>query len=62
MKNVIVLGGTAAHVPLIISLKKRGYYVILIDYLDNPPAKQFADLHIKTSTLDKESVLDVAKK
>ena len=37
-KTVIVLGGTAPHIELIKQLKSRGYYVILVDYLDNPPA------------------------
>ena len=32
-KKAIVLGGTAPHAMLINKLKKRGYYVILVDYL-----------------------------
>lgn len=56
----IVLGGTVPHASLVQKLQKRGYYTILLDYLDNPPAKQFADEHIKESTLDKEAVLKVA--
>ena len=61
-KKAIVLGGTNPHIALIKSLKKRGYHVILIDYLNNPPAKKFADKHIKASTLDLEKVLEIAKK
>ena len=57
----MVLGGTAPHKELITQLKKRGYRTILIDYYDNPPAKEVADEHIKISTLDKERVLEVAK-
>lgn len=57
----IVLGGTSPHVLLVNKLKQRGYYVVLIDYLDNPPAKTFADVHIKESTLDKDTVLSIAK-
>lgn len=57
----IVLGGTVPHINLVKKLKERGYYVSLLDYLDNPPAKQYADEHIKESTLDKEAVLKVAK-
>ena len=60
-KNAIVLGGTVPHVTLIVKLKERGFYVILLDYLDNPPAKQYADEHLKVSTLDKELVLNIAK-
>lgn len=56
----IVLGGTVPHVSLVKKMKERGYYVILLDYLDNPPAKEFADEHIKESTLDKEKVTEIA--
>ena len=57
----IVLGGTAPHVLLVDKLHERGYYVVLVDYLSNPPAKRVADEHIQTSTLDKEKVLEIAK-
>lgn len=61
-KKAIVLGGTAAHIPLINNLKKRGYFTILIDYYENPIAKEVADKHIQESTLDKEKVLEIAKR
>lgn len=57
----IVLGGTAPHVLLVNKLHERGYYVVLVDYLSNPPAKKVADEHIQVSTLDKEKVLEKAK-
>ena len=57
----IVLGGTAPHVLLVNKLHERGYYVVLVDYLTNPPAKKVADEHIQASTLDKERVLEIAK-
>ena len=57
----IVLGGTAPHVLLVDKLHERGYYVVLVDYLANPPAKRVADEHIMASTLDKEKVLEIAK-
>lgn len=61
MKKVaVVLGGTLPHVALIEKLKNRGYFVLLIDYLANPPAKMIADLHIQASTLDKEEVLRIS--
>jgi biotin carboxylase len=59
-KTAIVLGGTNPHIALIQKLKDRGYYTILVDYLDNPPAKQAADLHIQESTLDNDAVYRVA--
>lgn len=57
----LVLGGTVPHISLVTKLKDRGFKVCLIDYLENPPAKQYADEHIKASTLDKEAVLSIAK-
>lgn len=65
MKNkpvAIVLAGTVPHISLIENLKKRGYYTILVDYYENPPAKEAADKHVRESTLDKEIVLNIARK
>ena len=60
-KTALVLGGTVTHIELIRQLKDRGYFVYLLDYTDNPPAKTIADKHIKASTLDKDVVLSIAK-
>ena len=60
VKKAIVLGGTRPHITLIQKLKERGYYVILLDYLVSPIAKDFADEHIQESTLDKDLVLKIA--
>ena len=57
----IVLGGTVPHCYLIQLLKKRGFHIVLIDYTPNPPAKAFADEHVQESTLDKDTVLQVAR-
>lgn len=57
----IVLGGTNPHIALIKNLQKRGYHVVLIDYFENPPAAEFADEHIRESTLDQEKVLEISK-
>ena len=59
-KTAIVLGGTAPHIELIKKLKDRGYYTILVDYLDNSPCIEYADKHIKESTLDMDKVCDIA--
>ncbi|MGM9614325.1 MAG: acetyl-CoA carboxylase biotin carboxylase subunit family protein [Oscillospiraceae bacterium] len=58
----VVLGGTNPHIELIRQLQARGYFVVLADYLENPPAKSAADLHERVSTMDEQAVLDVAKK
>ena len=60
-KIAIVLGGTAPHIEVIRQLKERGFYTILIDYFDNPPARAAADEHIKESTMDQEKVLEIAR-
>lgn len=57
----LVLGGTAPHILLINKLHERGYHVVLVDYLSNPPAKHAADEHILASSYDKEQVLAIAK-
>lgn len=61
MKKILVLGGGADQKDLILDLKQRGYYTILIDYYQNPIAKNVADKHIQESTLDKEKVLKIAQ-
>lgn len=56
--NAVVLGGTHDHIHVINSLKKLGYYVYLIDFLDNPIAKDFASKHIQISTKDTGKVAE----
>lgn len=60
-KKIIVLGGGADQIDLIIELKERGYYTVLCDYFPNPVAKPYADKHLQVSTLDLEAILKVAK-
>jgi phosphoribosylamine-glycine ligase len=62
MRKALVLGGTHDHIRLIELLKQRGYWVILLDYYENPVAKNKADFYIRESTLDKEKVLSIAKR
>lgn len=58
----IVLGGTNPHISLIENLKSRGYYTVLIDYFENPPAKEAADEHVRESTLDTGKIIEIAKR
>ena len=60
MKTAIVLGGTVPHIDLICQLKARGFKTVLVDYTVAPPAKEFADDHVRESTLDKDAVLRIA--
>ena len=57
----IVLGGTVPHCELVRNLQRRGYYVILIDYLEAPPAASVAEEHLRESTLDLDCVLGIAR-
>lgn len=59
--TALILGGTNPHIALIKRLRTMGYRAILIDYYENPPAKEWADEHIRESTLDKDKVLAIAK-
>lgn len=61
MEKVLVLGGGFDQIDLILKLKKRGFFVILIDYNENPVAKEYADAHIQKSTLDMEMIVEIAK-
>jgi phosphoribosylamine-glycine ligase len=58
--KVIVLAGGYDQIALIKELKNRCYYTILIDYYENPPAKDYADFHYKLSTLDIDAVKQIA--
>lgn len=61
-KIAVILGGTKPHCRLINKLKDLGYFTILVDYLEKPIAKEFADIHIKESTLDEEKVYEICRK
>ena len=60
--RAIILGGVAPHIELIKNLKKRGYETILLDYYENPPAREYADRFYRISTLDYEAVKAAAEK
>ncbi len=58
--KILVLAGGADQIALICELKRRGHTVVLIDYFENPPARDYADKHIVASTLDVERVKAIA--
>lgn len=58
--KILVLAGGADQVALIKELYNRGHEVILLDYLENPPAKFLVKHHIQESTLDSEKVKECA--
>ena len=61
-KVALVLGGTHDHIHLLNLLKEAGYRTVLVDYHVNPVAAPAADLHVRASTLDRDSVLEIARR
>ena len=43
MKKILVLGGTAQQIKLVEAAKQMGVYTIVVDYLNDSPAKKVAD-------------------
>lgn len=61
-ESVLILGGGADQKLLVAEFKKRGFYTIIVDYYENPPAKGIADKHYKESTYNQNEILEIAKK
>ncbi|WKY48686.1 ATP-grasp domain-containing protein [Eubacteriaceae bacterium ES3] len=57
-----ILGGGNNQINGIRRAKEKGHEVILVDYYDNPPGREFADVHKAISTFDVEKNIEVAKK
>lgn len=57
----VVLGGTHPHRSLLQNLRNRGYHTVLVDYYENPCAKECADEHLRESTLDRSKVLQIVR-
>lgn len=60
--NLLILGAGSMQIPIIKKAKDLGYTTIVVDFDENAPGIKFADKFYNTSTLDKEGVLDIAKK
>jgi len=61
-KRIILLGGSTQQIPAIEYANSRGYYTILCDYLPDNPGKNYSDKFYCVSTIDKETILDIARK
>lgn len=61
-KAALVIGGTHDHIHLLRLLGEAGYRTVLVDYHENPVAARAADLHVRASTLDREAVLEIARR
>lgn len=62
MKKLLMLGGSLYQTFAIKEAKRLGYYVITADYLPSNPGHKYADEYYNVSTIDKESVLALARK
>ena len=58
--KALVLAGGFPQIALIEELKRRGYFVLLADYYENPVAKPFADEFFRISTLDVDAIKALA--
>ena len=62
MKKLMLLGGMRYLIPVIEAAHKLGIYVITCDYIPNNIAHAYSDEYVNVSIIDKEAVLEVAKK
>lgn len=63
MKKIMILGGSQNQVPLLQAAQSEGYYVLLCDSRKtNLPGFKYCDKQYYINTIDKEAVLNVAKK
>ena len=62
MKKLMILGGTRYIIPVIKAAHKLGLHVITCDYLPDNQAHKYADEYCNASVVDKEAVLEAAKR
>lgn len=62
MKKLMILGGSLYIVPVIEKAHELGIYVVTCDYEPDNPAHKYSDQYCYASTVDKEAVLECAKK
>ena len=62
MKRVLLLGGSRYLIPVIDAIHKLGYCAITCDYLPDNIAHKYSDEYYNVSIVDKDAVLDLAKR
>lgn len=62
MKKILILGGSRYILPIIEAIHKLGYYAITCDYLPDNIAHKYSDEYYNVSIIEKDAVLDLAKK
>lgn len=61
-KKLLLLGGDHLLLPVIKTAHELGCYVITVDYLPNNIAHKYSDEYQYASTVDKNAVLEIAKR
>lgn len=61
-KKLMLLGGLRYLLPVIDAAHKLGHYVITCDYLPDNIAHKYSDEYVNVSIIDKEAVLEEARK
>lgn len=61
-KKILLLGGDHLLLPVIKAAHELGCYVITVDYLPDNVAHKYSNEYQYASTVDKEAVLEIAKK
>ena len=61
-KRLMLLGGLRYLIPVIKAAHEQGYYVITADYLPDNIAHKYSDEYCNVSIIDKEAVLDAARR
>lgn len=62
MKKLMILGGARYALPVIKAAHELGLYVITCDYLPDNIAHKYSDEYCNVSIIDKDAVLEAAKK
>ena len=60
-KVLLILGAISAMNEIVIDAKKKGYYTIVTDYLENSPAKKYADEAWLLSIDDVDGIVEKCK-
>lgn len=61
-RALLILGAISAMNEIVIDAKKMGYYVVVTDYLENSPAKKYADEAWMFSIDDVDGIVQECKK
>ncbi len=62
MKKILILGATMHSKHIIDAAKEMGVYSVVTDYVNNSPAKRYADKSYDVSTLDEDALVELCKK